>query len=104
MFSRPRATSPIASDTTLPCSAVSMVAISLRFASTSSRMRNMISARFDRLVERQVTDAAFADATAASTSSSDARSTMPDCSPSAGLNTGAVRPDVDSTTRPSIQW
>ena len=85
MFSSPLATSPIASESTLPCSAVSNEAISLRLASTSSRMRNRISARRDRLVDRHAGKAALAAATAASTSSADARSTAPDCSPVAGL-------------------
>ena len=85
MFSRPRATSPIASVRTLPCSAVSSVAISLRFASTSSRRRNITSARRDNDVARHSGNAAFAAATAAPTSSTVARSTAPDCSPVAGL-------------------
>ena len=103
MFSRPRATSPSASERTLPCSAVSSEAICLRLASTSSRIRNMISARRDNEVARQAGNAACADATAASTSSTEASPTSPVCSPMAGSYTGAVRPDVDSTTRPSIQ-
>ena len=52
-FSRPRATSPIASESTLPCSARDERGESLRCSSTSSRMRNMISARFDSEVARQ---------------------------------------------------
>src|SRR3954451_8002436 len=104
MFSMPRATSPRASLSTLPCSAVSREAISLRFAATSSRTWNRISARRDRLVERHSTDAALADATAASTSSALAKSTSAACSPVAGLNTTPERPDVPATTLPSIQW
>ena len=67
-FSRPRATSPRASDSTLPCSAVTSDAISLRLASTSSRRRNITSARRDRPVARHSGRAALAAATAASTS------------------------------------
>jgi hypothetical protein len=103
MFSSPRATSPIASDSTLPCSAVIREAISLRLASISSRRRNITSARFDRLAPRHAGKAAFAAATAASTSATDASPTSLDCSPLAGLNTGDVRSEVDSTTLPSIQ-
>ena len=41
--------------------------------------------------------------TAASTSSTDARSTAPVWTPAAGLKTGPLRPDVPSTRAPSIQ-
>ena len=64
-FSRPRAISPSASEGTLPCSAVSSAASSLRRASTRLRMRNMISVRFDSDVARQAGKAALAAATAA---------------------------------------
>ena len=63
-FSRPRATSPSASDGTLPCSAVSSAAISRRCWSTRLRMRNMISVRFESDVARQAGKAALAAATA----------------------------------------
>src|SRR5262245_28421172 len=102
-FSRPRATSPRASDITLPCSAVSSEAISLRLASINSRMWNITSARRPRPVARQAGSAALAAATAASTSATLAKSTLAACSPVAGLNTGPERPDVPSTTAPSIQ-
>src|SRR4051794_26150576 len=102
-FSRPRATSPSASDSTLPCSAVTSEAISLRLASISSRRWNMPSARRPRPVARQPGAAALAAATAASTSATLAKSTLAACSPVAGLNTGPDRPDVPSTTAPSIQ-
>ena len=46
-FSRPRATSPRASDGTLPCSDVRNAAISWRWVSTRFRIRNRISVRFD---------------------------------------------------------
>jgi hypothetical protein len=94
----------MASDSTLPCSAVISEAISLRLASISSRRRNSTSARRDRLVARHAGNAALAAATAASTSSTVARATDPVCSPVAGLYTGPVRPEVDSTILPSIQW
>ena len=54
MFSSPRATSPSASPSTLPCSAVSSDAISLRLASTSSRRWNITSLRRDSDVARHV--------------------------------------------------
>src|SRR4051794_39570732 len=104
MFSRPRATSPRASESTLPCSAVTREAISLRLASTSSRMWNITSARRPTPVARQPSDAARATATAASTSATLAKSTLAVWSPVAGLNTGPLRPEVPSTTAPSIQW
>ncbi len=79
MFSRPRATSPSASPSTLPCSLLMSEAISLRLASTSSRMWNMTSARRDRFVARHAGNAALATATAASTSAADAKSTAACC-------------------------
>ena len=92
--SSPRVTSPIASESTLPCSAVRIRATSSRRSCTSSRIRKSSSARFASEVARQAGNAAFAAATAAPTSSVVARSTSPDCCPSAGLNTGPVRPDA----------
>ena len=84
-FSRPRATSPRASEGTLPCSAVRNAAMSLRWASTRFRIRNRISVRRDSDVARQAGKAAFAAATAASTSSTEAKSTSRASSPVAGL-------------------
>ncbi len=92
MFSSARATSPKASEVTLPCSAVRMAASSLRLASTSSRKWNMTSLRRDSDVARQAGNASRAAATAASTSSAVARSTSACCSPVAGLQTGPRRP------------
>ena len=74
-FSRPRAISPSASEGTLPCSAVRCAASSLRFASTRFRILNMMSVRFESEVARQPGKAALAAATAAPTSSTEARST-----------------------------
>ena len=103
-FSRPRATSPSASDGTLPCSAVSSAAMSRRWWSTRLRIRNRISVRFESDVARQAGNAAFAAATAASTSSTDAKSTHFAWAPVAGSNTGPRRPDRPSTGCPPIQW
>ena len=103
-FSIPRATSPRASATTLPCSAVSSAASSLRCPSRSCRIRNMISERRAREVARQAGNAAFAAATARSTSAGSAKSTAWVRRPVAGLNTGPSRPEPPATSRPSIQW
>jgi hypothetical protein len=84
MFSSPRATSPSASDGTLPCSAVSSAASSLRCWSTRFRILNMISVRFEIEVARHPGKAATAAATATSTSSTDAKSTVFACRPVAG--------------------
>src|SRR5215203_4691558 len=102
--SSPRVTSPMASESTLPCSAVRIRETSSRRSWTSSRILKSSSARFASDVARQAGKAAFAAATAAPTSSVVARSTSPVCCPSAGLNTGPARPDVPSTALPPIQW
>ena len=83
--SSPRATSPIASDSTLPCSAVRIFAMSSRRAWNSSRIAKNSSARFAIDVPRQAWNASLAFRTAASTSSADARSTAPRWTPVAGL-------------------
>ena len=102
-FSRPRATSPRASASTLPCSLVITSANSSVRACSSSRNAKSTAARRDSEASRHPAAAAAADATAASTSAAEARSTSPVCSPVAGLNTGPTRPDVPATTAPSIQ-
>ena len=102
--SRPRATSPIASESTLPCSAVRIRATSSRRSCSSSRIRNISSARFAIDIARQAGKAALAAWTAASISSGEARSTSPVWRPMAGLKTGPLRPDVPATRSPPIQW
>ena len=82
--SRPRATSPIASESTLPCSAVRTRARSSRRAWKSSRIAKNSSARFASDVVRHDSNASAAFATTASTSALDARSTAPVCTPRAG--------------------
>src|SRR3954471_1815783 len=101
--SRPRCTSPRASDRTLPCSSVINSAIRSAFALTSSRNAN-------RTFDRRLSDAcdhsskaAAAERTAAPTSSELARSTSACCSPVAGFHTGADRAFSVATGRPSIQ-
>ena len=102
--SSPRVTSPIASDSTLPCSAVRIFAISSRRSWTSSRIANRISARFAIESARHAGNAAFAAWTARSTSSTVAKSTAPACWPVAGLNTGPLRPEAPAYGAPEIQW
>ena len=102
--SSPRVTSPSASESTLPCSAVSSRATSSRRAATSSRIRKNSSARFASETARQAGKAAFAAWTARSTSSTVAKSTAPVCRPVAGLYTAPVRPDWPLTMWPPIQW
>ena len=82
--SRPRATSPAASEVTLPCSAVTSAASSPVCACTSSRKLNRIAARRDSETLRQSAKAAVATATAAFTSAAVARSTCPVTWPVAG--------------------
>ena len=87
MFSRPRATSPERIRQHLAVlPRRSSEAISLRLASTSSRMWNITSARRDRFVARHAGNAALAAATAASTSQT--KPDRPSCLlPSAGFQT-----------------
>ena len=103
-FSRPRATSPRASDGTLPCSAVRCAAMSVRCSSTSWRIRNRISVRLLIEVARQAGKAATAARTTVSTSSAEAKSTSRASCPAAGSKTGPERPEVPGTRWPSIQW
>ncbi len=101
--SMPRATSPSASDRTLPCSPVTSAARSPRWASSSSRRRNSRVAR--RLNGDAPQSAAASRATAAtrSMSATEASVTSPVCCPRAGSYTGVVRPEVPSTGCPAIQ-
>ena len=83
--SRPRATSPIASDKTLPCSSVRMRPISSRRWSTRSRILKRSAVRLDSDIARQAGNASFAACTARSTSPAVAKSTAPVWTPRAGL-------------------
>ena len=103
-LSRPRATSPCASDATLPCSRVTMAASSSRSACSSSRSRNSIPARRPDGDSPQAAAASTASLTAPSTSAADASATSAVCTPRAGSKTGAVRPEEPATARPPIQW
>ena len=83
--SMPRVSSPLASERTLPCSAV--IAAAMRSASRSSRARNLfrIRARRSGGVAAQAGKAFSAACTAASTSRALASGTSPVCSPVVGL-------------------
>ena len=83
----PRATSPAASESTLPCSAVMIAASSSARAFSSSRNANRTCVRRASDVSRQAGKAALAAATARSTSSDDAKATVDETSPVAGLVT-----------------
>jgi hypothetical protein len=69
----------------LPCSELMMAASSAVCSLTSSRNANMTEARLTSDVSRQAGNAALAAATAASTSAAEAKSTVPDTCPVAGL-------------------
>lgn len=103
-ISRPRATSPSASEWTLPCSAVISSAIASRLASSSARNLKRIVVRCARDEVPQVAKASLAAATAASTSSTEASATRVVTAPVAGSVTGPQLPDVPSTALPPIQW
>ena len=99
-----RCTSPWASPVTLPCSVVTIRAISSRRACSSSRNANMIAVRFDRDVDSHAGAATTAACTAASTSSASANGTCATTSPVAEFVTSPWRPDRELSSRPSIQW
>ena len=101
--SRPRITSPLASEITLPCSAETTAARSSRCRSTRSRNANMIRARRVRETSCQASKAFFAVCTARSTSAGSASSTRAWTCPAAGLYTSAVRVDAPAVAAPPIQ-
>jgi len=82
--SRPRVTSPSASESTLPCSAVIAAATSSLRASSSSRKRNSTRERTDSEVRPHASAAEAALATAWSTVATSAKSTFPVTWPVAG--------------------
>ena len=90
-FSMPRETSPAASESTLPCSEVTIAASSGVRSLSSWRSRKNTSARLMRLVSRQAGSAAAAAAIAASTSAVEAKATCFDTWPVAGSKTWPVR-------------
>ena len=99
----PRATSPRASASTLPCSAVMSSASSPARALSSSRKRNTIWVRRASEVSRHAGNAAFAAATAASTSALGQGQAGGD-PPVAGSVTSEKRSPEPSWSAPATQW
>ena len=89
--SRPRDTSPSASETTLPCSAVMISASSCLRAFSSSRKANMIEVRLVSDVSRHAGNASAAARMPSRVWSAEASATFPLVTPVAGLTTSAKR-------------
>src|SRR6478735_1283152 len=102
--SRPRVTSPSASESTLPCSAVMSAATSSLRSLSSSRKAKSTPARLASEASAHSSHAEAADVTTSSTSEAEARSSTPDCSPVAGLKTGDVRSAVPVHGWPAMRW
>ena len=84
-FSRPRANSPCASDRTLPCSVLMTSTSSSARWRRRCRKAKSTSVRFDSDVAPQISAAAAARATTASTVAASAKGTVPMTAPVAGL-------------------
>ena len=80
----PRVTSPSASESTLPCSAVMIAASSSLRSLSSSRKANMIRARLVSDVRPHSWNAALAASIASSITRTEAKSTVPLTAPVAG--------------------
>ena len=102
-FSSPRAISPAASPSTLPCSLVTIAESSGVRSFSSWRRRKNTSARLVRLVDRQPGSAAFAAAIACSTVCTEAMLSSCCTSPVAGLKTGCVR-SASVIFSPAMTW
>src|SRR3954454_4769938 len=102
--SRPRCTSPLASETTLPCSSEMISGSSPVRALSSSRKPNITFARWLSDDCDQVSNAVAAVRTASSTSAAVASTTSACCSPVAGFHTGLVRVELPAVGLPPIQW
>ncbi len=100
----PRATSPAASASTLPCSAVMIAASSGARAFSSSRKANSTWVRRASEASRQAGKASAAAATTWSTSSVVARGTDPVTAPVAGLVTSPQPPGCPAYSWPALQW
>ena len=85
MTSRPRPISPLASEMTLPCSAVISAASSSTWEATSSRNLNSTAVRLAREKSPHFSAAAFAAATVASRSARFASRSSAETAPVAGL-------------------
>ncbi len=90
--SRPRVTSPSASENTLPCSALMIVASSSACFSKRSLNLYMIRALRRGVKAAHLGKASRAMSMAFSTSALEASGTLPETSPVAGFTTSAVRP------------
>jgi hypothetical protein len=102
--SSPRAISPAASESTLPCSEVRISASSLLRAFKSSRNVKITDWRLASEASRQAGNAAAAADTAASTSATLASRTSFETVPLAGSYTDDVRVDSPSTSLPPMKW
>src|SRR6478736_1120944 len=100
----PRETSPRASESTLPCSAVMIAASSSLRALSNSRKANSTWVRLVSEVSRQAGNAAAAASITTRASSTLASATSPVTAPVAGLVTGAVAPEAPAKTSLSTQW
>ncbi len=100
----PRLTSPSASETTLPCSLVMILASSPLRALSRSRKANSTAERLANDVSRQAGNAAVAASITARPSSALPNTTSPVTAPVAGLVTGAVAALVPGKTSLFIQW
>ena len=101
--SRPRMTSPLASETTLPCSSATSSDSSSRCRSMRSRSANMTRARRMSETSRHSCHALLAAATAASTSAGSASATWACSAPVAGFQTVPNRVDAPVVSEPAIQ-
>ena len=84
-ISMPRASSPAASESTLPCSRETTATISSACCSSSALYRNMTRARESGVVAAQPGNADFAASTARATSAPDANGTRLPSAPVAGV-------------------
>ena len=100
----PRLTSPSASDTTLPCSLVMILASSPLRALSRSRKANNTAERLANDLSRHAGKAAAAASITARPSSTLPNTTSPVTTPVAGLVTGAVAALVPGKTVLFIQW
>ena len=100
----PRETSPRASESTLPCSAVMIAASSSLRALSSSRNANRIWVRLVSEVSRQAGNAAAAASITTRASSTLASATSPVTAPVAGLVTGEVAPEAPAKISLLTQW
>ena len=100
----PRLISPSASETTLPCSLVMILASSPLRALSSSRKANNAADRLANDVSRQAGNATAAASITARASSTPPNTTSPVTVPIAGLVTGAVEALVAAKKVLFIQW